>query len=173
MVARIGWRQRSRRWARRASDALAAVGYVTVLAMMLIVTLDVAGRYLLNRPIIGSYEVVEYLMAVSVFVAYATGQIDGSHIRIDILVGKLSPRGRAVADTIAFFLMLLVLLAFVWGDFTQVIQVWNTNQISQVLFIPRWPFQLATAVALVVFCFVVLVDLIDAVAGVVGAERTE
>ncbi len=173
MAATIGWRQRTRLWVRRAAEVLATVGYATVTVMMLIVTFDVAGRYLLNRPIIGSYEVVEYLMAVSVFAAYAIGQIDRSHIRIDILVGKLSRRRRAVADVIAFFLMLLVLLAFVWGDFTQVVQVWSTNQISQVLFIPRWPFQLITAVALVVFCLVVLADLIDAVAGVVGAERTD
>ncbi len=173
MMMRIGWLGRTRRWARQASEALALVGYAGVLVMMLTVTLDVAGRYLLNKPIIGSYEVVEYLMAVSVFAAYATGQIDRSHIRIDILVHRLSSRRRAVADAIASLLMLLVLLAFVWGDFTQVIQVWSTNQISQVLFIPRWPFQLATAIALVVFCLVVLVDLADAVARIAGGESAE
>lgn len=60
-----------------AAAALAAMGLVTVL--------DVGGRYLLAAPLPGSYELVQLLLAVSVFAALPLATARREHVVVDLL----------------------------------------------------------------------------------------
>ncbi|NTV06929.1 MAG: hypothetical protein HGA59_10595 [Chlorobiaceae bacterium] len=40
------------------TEVAAWIGYITTAGIVLIVLVDVCGRYLLNKPLIGSYELV-------------------------------------------------------------------------------------------------------------------
>jgi TRAP-type C4-dicarboxylate transport system permease small subunit len=63
------------------------LGYVAaavVLAMMLLTTLDVAGRYLLNKPIWGAFEITEMLLAALIFAGLPLVTLRNEHITVDL-----------------------------------------------------------------------------------------
>jgi TRAP-type C4-dicarboxylate transport system permease small subunit len=64
------------------------IGYITIAAIVLIVFVDVCGRYLLNKPLIGSYELVEQTMIILGGSAIMYAAVEGGHVAVDILASK-------------------------------------------------------------------------------------
>lgn len=67
---------------RRGLEALAAI---SLLGMMLITFVDVAGRYFFNSPILGATELIEVLLAVMVFMAFPLVSWKEENICVDLL----------------------------------------------------------------------------------------
>jgi C4-dicarboxylate transporter DctQ subunit len=112
---------------------------VTVLLLALyfvLIVLQVFFRYVLNRSLFWSEELVRFALVWSVMLGSAVVAYRGEHIRIDTLEGLLSPRlGRAMAVlahvlTFAFCLI----LAGTGIQFT----VRTLTQRSSVLEVPIW-----------------------------------
>ena len=95
----------------RIADGLARV----VLALMvLLITLDVVLRYFFNRPIKGSYELVEFMMAVLVYLGLAYTQTAKGHVCINLLTAKLSPANNAVIGSVTNALSLGIFALITW-----------------------------------------------------------
>ena len=77
----------------QAAGGLAAAA---ILAMTLLITLDVTGRYLFGRPTLIAVEMSGYLLVAMVFLGLAYTDHRGRHIQIAILTSRLPPRGQAV-----------------------------------------------------------------------------
>lgn len=97
---------RALRLADRALSALvaaaSALGALCVAAMMLHVTADVAGRYLLGRPLGGTITVVShYYMVVLGFVALAVAERRDAHISVDVVAGLMPAAARRGLDVLA------------------------------------------------------------------------
>ena len=73
-----------------AAMALAAAG---VLASLALIAWAVVMRYVLGRPPVWTDDVVGFLLVGIVLLAAAQSLRRGEHIGVDILVGKLGPRG--------------------------------------------------------------------------------
>lgn len=76
-----------------------AVRWLTAVAlflMMLITFLDVIGRYLINRPLPGSADLVQYLMVVFIFLVLPMVTLRNEHISISLVDSVLGPRARRV-----------------------------------------------------------------------------
>ena len=83
--------------------------------MLLIVGLNVAnvaGRYLLSRPVPAADEIMTFAMVWGVFLGAAVVTLRGTHLTMDLIVGLLPPVARRAAD-IAASLALLLVLGFV------------------------------------------------------------
>lgn len=146
------------RWARPLSSVMSTIGSLALLLMMMWVVVDVAMRFLFNRPVLGSYEVVEYMMVAFVFMAFAYAQFCKTHITVPVVVERLSPRIRAVLDSFTSLVTLVMGSIMVWGAGKQSLEMWNNHMTSSVLYIPKWPFQLITAIGLTAFTIAVLSD---------------
>lgn len=100
---------------------MTAFSVVSVFLMVLLTTVDAAGRYIFNLPIQGAYEVTEkYLMVVSVFFALSYGYHYGSNIRVTFLSGHFPPRVKLFVDYTVQILailygILLVVSTFIKG----------------------------------------------------------
>ena len=98
-----------------------ALVYTSVLAtvvMMLLTSADALSRYLLNRPIIGAYEITEkYLMVAAIFLGLSYAYRGGVFIRVTFLVDRLPPPLKLLANyfahvvSLAFCLVVLVATA--------------------------------------------------------------
>jgi len=67
---------------RSLSTYLSYVGNFALAAMMLLTTADVIGRYFFNAPVLGAYEITEYLMLIMVFFIPGFGPVGkGPHQR--------------------------------------------------------------------------------------------
>lgn len=91
-----------------------AMAALTVLAMCLLVTGAVFARYVLGLPVVWVPEIVGYLMVALVFLALGETMLAGSHIRIDLLVGRLPPRVRNIVDLLTLTLSTGIAGFFAW-----------------------------------------------------------
>ena len=82
---------------RSASRAVGYVAVVTVIALMLLTVADVFLRYVFNNPIRGTIELTEMMM-VWILLVVAWGALEGSHVKIDILMRRFSPRVQATVE---------------------------------------------------------------------------
>ena len=78
-------------WLRR---GLLAISAGLLFAMMLLITLDVAGRYLFNAPIAGSFEVTQFLLALLIFAALPVVTRDDTHISVSLVENLLKGRAK-------------------------------------------------------------------------------
>ncbi len=82
------------------------------LLMLLIVLLNVAnvgGRYIFSRPVPAADEIMTFAMVWGVFLGAAVVTLRGSHLTMDLVVGLLPPRARAVAEAASSLALILVL----------------------------------------------------------------
>lgn len=87
-----------------------------ILVMSLGVSLDVAGRFLLETPIRGTPELATAAMIWMVFLGSAAATRRGLHIAIDLVVRGLPPRGQAAVALLVSVVTIGVLaLLAVWG----------------------------------------------------------
>ncbi len=104
----------------RCEAVLIQLGVLAALAMMLLTSADAISRYLLNRPILGAYEITEkYLMVAAIFLGLSYAYRGGALIRVTFLVDRLSPRARLVADRFAHAITLVWCLVFLFASAQQ------------------------------------------------------
>ena len=75
-----------------------AVSAAFVLLLMILVVADITGRYLFNSPVPMAYEFGSFMLVFIVFLALASTQRAGAHIRVEFVTLRLPPRARACLD---------------------------------------------------------------------------
>ena len=166
----MGWILTFRRWVRLLCVTLATVGAVALMAMMFLIAIDVIGRDLFDHAILGTFEVVEYLMVPTVFLALAYAQLEDTHINVDVAIQFLSRRKRATLGVVTLLLTLGVFLPMAWVGYRETIQVYTQKQVSTVLLIPRWPFEVLMVIGLLAYCLAIVSDMLVAIARAAGKE---
>lgn len=74
----------------RCELALFYTSVVATVGIMCLTSADALSRYLLNRPIIGAYEITEkYLMVAAIFLGLSYAYRGGVFIRVTFLVDRL------------------------------------------------------------------------------------
>ena len=91
----------------RLVEGLVILGATVIVAL---VTIEVILRYIFSHSLIFTEELCRYLMVWIVFLGSALAIRDGSHIRISILVNRLSPRLQQHMRLAAYCLTLIFLL---------------------------------------------------------------
>lgn len=130
--------------ARRIDALTERCGRLT-LWLVLIIALVSAGnalvRYLFNYSSNGLLEIQWYLFAAIFLLMGGYALLHDAHVRIDVLSGRLSPRGRAVIDIfgILFFLLPMVVMVL-WLSLPLVAESFRINEMSQNYGgLLRWP----------------------------------
>ncbi len=78
---------------------------------------EVVGRYVFNSPTNWVHESMFLMFGMQYMLSGAYGYRDDSHVRVDILYARLSPRGRAACDvftSIFFFIFTVTMLVTGW-----------------------------------------------------------
>lgn len=104
---------------KRFTIILAVISCSTIAIMMISTTIDTTARYLFNFPIAGVFEVNEVILVVCVFMGLAWCQIERGHIRVTILLARLSPKKALILDIMAWIVALsfvLILAQQTWHD---------------------------------------------------------
>jgi C4-dicarboxylate transporter, DctQ subunit len=126
--------------------ALARIGVAlaaaSLLGSMLLIGYSVVMRYFANHPIPWVDELAGYLLVASVMLAAADALFHGEHIRVDILVDRLSARGRHVAATIGLLAVLAAaaLLAVEGADmvaFSRMVGLKSNGYLAVPMWIPQ------------------------------------
>ena len=126
-----------------------AAGFA-ICGMVVLVCADIVMR-LLVQAIYGAFEVTNWLAALAAAFAVAYIQTQRGHVPVDILVVRLSERGRAIVSSITSPIMVGLSGIITWQCVEFGIYMWRGGEISQIL---KFPYHfLLYAVAL---CFAML-----------------
>ena len=102
-----------------ALDKEAIPGSIFLLIMMMLTVSDVVGRYFFNRPMQGTNELTGLLLVCVAASALAYSQIKKGHIRVDLISGRLSPKGQMILDVIAYLFCLFGAALITWQTFVR------------------------------------------------------
>jgi TRAP-type C4-dicarboxylate transport system permease small subunit len=155
------------RFVRPIINVLLVIGASMLAGMMFLTALDVALRYIFNRPITGAYEVIEFLMAIVVPFGIAYCGHQGGHVVVDLLFVRFPKRVQAIIGGMTGFLTLGLFLLITWQNFIYIQEQYGSKLTSAVLLIPVYPFIGVVAIASAVFCLVLLIDFLKFLAEVV------
>ncbi len=146
-----------------ANKIMVYVAAVALFGMMMVTTLDVFGRYFLNSPITGAYELVGILLAMAGTWSIGYAQIKKGHIRVDFLWRRFPRRGQLILDTLACFIGLIAFSVLTWRliDLAGYFLTLTKGNATDTLGIPLFPFVVITAIGTGMLALVLLFDLIN------------
>ncbi len=94
---------------------VATIGMVFVPPLMLITTADVVGRGFFNKPIAGTFELSEYMLAVIILLGAAYTQQVKGHVAVDFLTSRFSTKTQALCQILLLSLRLFIVAFGVAG----------------------------------------------------------
>ena len=96
-------------WMRRFDKAMHYVAGLTLLALLALTVIDIAGRYFFNEPLPGTVEVTAAVLVVIVFLGLAHSEDLGEHISVELLYVRVGPRMKKVMNQGARLFSVVVL----------------------------------------------------------------
>ena len=128
-----------------ANRVLASIGTILIFFQMLLICADIAGRFLLNRPIPGVFEVVELTIVAIIFLQLSNAISTGSLVRSDALLSTLKKSRPSVARAMEFFfnvvgMLVLAAIAYgVWFKFALALKRGHFTGNPGIFTAPIWP----------------------------------
>jgi TRAP-type transport system small permease protein len=148
------------------------VGYISLAGIVLVTCVDVVGRYCINKPLLGSLEMLELSMAVLGGFAMLYTTTQRGHISVDLLFIRFSRRTQVVIDCFGS------LLGFgTWGIIAYQVYLLGMRMLksgdsTSLLRIPLSPFQFILALGLSLYSLTLLIQALHPLISK-GSEKKE
>ncbi len=110
-------------------------GGVALLAATLVDTVAVLGRHL-GMPVPGSIELMQAIVLVSGAIGLVIATWDNAHARVRLLVERLGPGSRNLANRASDLVTLAFVLCLLAGSLWLSLDLWNGYEQSEILGIP-------------------------------------
>ena len=134
-----------------------SAGFIFI--MMLLVTADVFGRYVFNKPIKGTGEIVELMMVLVVFLAFAHSIFQKGNVTVDLLISRLSSRTNAILNIVTSLGSAVILGLIVWQLSIKGVEgVVTSHRVTLLLGIPETPIFFAAAFGGLIACVELLLQ---------------
>ncbi len=137
--------------------ALGAASAAVLFAMMLITTVDVIGRYLFNKPLVGGFELTEMLLAALIYCGLPLVSKRREHIVIDTFDTFMSPGVKRFFDVTADIVCFLTLAGIGYLIFRRAVRVAEYGDTTSVLKLPLAPLAYAMGTMIVIAALIHLV----------------
>ena len=118
-----------------------------LLSMVALTFFDVIGRRLFNKPIYGSNDITEHLMALVVFSGLPLVTLAGAHLTIDLFDKFLKSPAMAWWRALTTVLIAVIFATIAWLFVKHGINASKISEMSQALRIPRGPLYFFMAVS--------------------------
>jgi TRAP-type C4-dicarboxylate transport system permease small subunit len=138
--------------------ALAVLAGFLAAAMMLLTVIDVAGRNLLNQPLLGAFEATELLMAAIVFLALPLVTWRREHVTVTLLYERLPARTQSVLPALGELVAAAVCGVLSWRAWLYGERLLGAGERTLELGVPRGyvPAGVAIVLGLVALTFLLL-----------------
>ena len=102
------------KWIHFLSRGMSFLGLFAVLLMTFMTSLDVIGRYVFNRPIPGSVDMLEVMLVLMVYASFAFCASEKGNVRVDVLYDRFPKRIQASVDILNSVLSVLIAGLIAW-----------------------------------------------------------
>lgn len=124
---------------RAAEFVLGVMVVLLLLAMMLVTTVDVFGRYLLSRPLPGAFEITEIMLAMVIFIALPLVCLKEEHVAVTLITERFRPRLRNLHAAVVSILCAAILLIVAWRLVAHSMQLASYGDVTIFLRMPKGP----------------------------------
>jgi C4-dicarboxylate transporter DctQ subunit len=119
--------------------AMVIVSATLLLGLTFIVGADITLRYLFNKPLGWVKEVSEYTLVGLGFLVAAWILKDDGHVKMDLLLNKVSPRVQTMMNMITSAISSIVVFIITWFSLRVIIEFYRTRLVAPtVLEPPKW-----------------------------------
>jgi TRAP-type C4-dicarboxylate transport system permease small subunit len=135
---------------------LTYVGSIALALLMFLTVADVAGRYLFNRPVPGTFELTEMIMVPIVFLALGLAQHHNEHISLDLAYNYFPGHLKRVSDLLVHIINFVVIVAITWQLYDYSVRMLDGNYTTAVLQLPIHPFVVVAVVGTAAYVFAII-----------------
>jgi TRAP-type C4-dicarboxylate transport system permease small subunit len=128
----------AKRMADSVSRWLAVGGMWLILVMGVMLVADIILRAL-GHPLIGTSEITELLLSVSIFTTLAYTWMSDRHVRITMFLAHLGPKPQAGLDAFASLLGAALFALIAWKNMSMAIDSFRLNDITWLARVPIYP----------------------------------
>ncbi len=124
-----------------------------IFSLMFLAVYSVTGRKFFGSPMAGYVDYIEAMMPIIAIMGVSYVQRDGTHVRMDMLVGALKGRLLWFFELVSVLLILLVIVALTWGAWEHFDRSFDcarplcSRDSSIDVGIPVWPSKLVVPIA--------------------------
>lgn len=141
------------------NQLLTHLGSIALALLMFLTVADVFGRYFLNYPVPGTFELTEMLMVPIVFLALGLAQHHSEHISLDLAYNYFPARMKAGTDVLVEVVNLMVVGAVTWQLYEYSARMSEGNYTTAVLQLPIHPFVILAIAGTASYMLAVICDL--------------
>lgn len=145
------------------SKGLHTAAQIILGIMMLLITFDVLGRWIFNKPIVGTVDFVSVGLSIVVFLSLAFTHLKGEHITIDFIVERFSTKTQRTIEVIINLVISLFLLVVTWSLVDHMLRLYRSNTVTGDLSIPVYLFAIVAIIGMAIFLLVALTQAISIV----------
>lgn len=135
-------------------------------ACMLLVTLNVLLRTIFGKPLLGAYEWVGILTALTISLGLAFCETKGAHITIDFLADKLRPAARNAAAVITGILSSGIMAVVFYSVIRYAFKLMLSGEVSPTTRIPFYLFVFVVGAGFLVLDLILILKTILVLKGV-------
>jgi C4-dicarboxylate transporter DctQ subunit len=136
----------------------ALVGAVAIFATMWIGVFEIILRKLFNSPLYGQLDAIEQTMVAYAILPVAYCYRKAGHIRVDILVGRLSGRRKWISEWLASFVALALVLALFPGVYHFFENAYSIGDSTIDTQWPTWPSKLTAVIGIAILVVRLVLD---------------
>ncbi len=149
----------------KVSYGLDSLAGLILAATALLVVANILGRTLLQRSILGTYEMVGFLTAAVVGLALARCAVENSHIAIDFILDRLPARLQRLIDLVLGFPVFLFLILATYNLLIYGARIAQSGEVSPTTKLIFYPFIYLVALGLLALALVVMLKLVRSALG--------
>ncbi|MBA7537553.1 hypothetical protein ES705_29822 [subsurface metagenome] len=142
------------------SNILSAIAVGLLFILMIQGAADVIGRYVFDKPIIGTLERGQILLALMVVLSWGYTQTAKAHVSVDLFIRRFPPRARAITDLATTFLALVLFSLIAWQGVVTAQLYHDAGRLIYVIHWPLAPFQLFVSLGALVLCLVFIMEMV-------------
>lgn len=155
---------------RKINKWICHIGEACIAALMVIITVDVVLRMFFNSPILGAYEICQFLLLISLYGSFAFLQSEKGHVSVNILIDKFPAKVRTFIMMLTYLVAVVFTAFWTYGAFVQgMVYVASKNE-TALLKIPYFPFYFFEGVCMAMFTITLFIDFLT-LAGALGSKQ--
>jgi TRAP-type C4-dicarboxylate transport system permease small subunit len=147
------------------SSWMQAISGAALLFAMLLTVLDVCLRNLLQKPIVGTFEIVGLSGVIIIGFAIPITSWFRSHIYVDFFLQWLSPRGQKAMNISTRLLSIALFILIAWNLFLYAHGLYASGEVTLTRQLPFYPVAFGLAGCCVIQCLVLIIDIAKIIGG--------
>ena len=118
---------------------LAAICGALVFFYMFLVAANITGRYIFNKPIDGTLEIGQLVLASVIFFSLAYTQEEDAHIRVTAVLKTLPQRWQDRFETAILAIGFLIMILMAWRALPFAMESFRMREVHMSVDVPIWP----------------------------------